>query len=63
MYVGKCIFSDSSTNDKGGFEPPKMCKQAMLDKFKKIMETCEVQHEHECPIKRFMEAKKNGRTV
>ena len=55
----KCAFGKGSgiTNDKGekiADHAPEKCKQAIWDKYKQVIEQCEIIHEHACPLKAFI---------
>lgn len=51
-----CAFSEGSTKPDGKKQAPDVCRKAILEKFKKIIEKCEIQSAHECPLKAFVEA-------
>lgn len=52
----RCAFSEGSTSPGGKKQAPDRCRKVMLEKFKKIIEKCEIEHEHECPLKAFIAA-------
>jgi|WetSurMetagenome_2_1015567.scaffolds.fasta_scaffold749923_1 hypothetical protein len=53
-----CAFSEGSTTPAGKKQAPDQCRKAILEKFKKVIEKCEIEHEHECPLRAFVEAER-----
>jgi hypothetical protein len=51
----KCAFSEGSTTKEGKKMAPDQCRKAILEKFKKHIEKCEIDNKHYCPLKAFME--------
>jgi hypothetical protein len=55
-----CAFSQGSTTDDGKKMAPDQCRKAILEKFKKQIEKCEIDNKHDCPLRAFMEAEIHG---
>jgi hypothetical protein len=49
----KCMFAAGSTTKDGKQVAPDKCRDALLRKYKKIIEVCEITHSHECPLKAY----------
>ena len=48
------MFKKGHTTREGKQTAPEKCKQALLDKYKTIIEQCTVERAHDCPLQKFV---------
>jgi hypothetical protein len=49
----RCAFATGSSTDRGNHAPEK-CKQAIFEKYKQVIEQCEISHAHLCPLRSYV---------
>lgn len=53
----KCIFHQGHTDHNGNRKIPPLCKEAILEKHKKIVEKCEITKAEDCPLGKYRAVK------
>lgn len=48
-----CMFSTGSTTKEGKSCAPERCRAAIFEKYQKMIESCEIMHAHECPLRAY----------
>lgn len=51
--MARCMFASGSSTDKGQ-QAPDRCKRAVWEKYKVVIEQCEIQSARECPLRAFL---------
>ncbi len=58
MEKKPCGFSKGHTTNEGKNIAPDKCRQAVLEKYKKVIETCEITNACECPLRAYIPSEK-----
>jgi hypothetical protein len=51
-----CTFGAASTCPDGHRHAPDPCKKAVFERYKVVIEKCEIEHADKCPLRRYLAA-------